>query len=95
MAAPPLAPPGRTAPAAARAPVLPWRWPGWRHLPREARDTLFLLLVIAWTVAPHAPHLPAWCSALAAVVLLWRGALAVRSAPAAGRWLLVLSLIHI
>ena len=25
-------------------------WPGWQRLPREARDTLFLLGVIAWTV---------------------------------------------
>lgn len=70
-----------------------WRWPGWRHLPREARDTLFLLLVIAWTVAPHAAHLPAWCSALAGAVLVWRGALAVRSAPLPGRGVLVAVLL--
>ena len=36
--------------------ILP-RWPGWRHLPRESRDTLFLLGVIAWTVLPHVSHL--------------------------------------
>ena len=34
-------------------------------LPREARDTLFLLLVIAWVMAPHAAHLPLWASAFA------------------------------
>ena len=34
------------------------RWPGWSRLPREARDTLFLLGVIAWTVLPHLSHLP-------------------------------------
>lgn len=28
-------------------------WPGWSHLPREARDTLFLLIVIGWTSLPH------------------------------------------
>ena len=33
-------------------------WPGWSHLPRDARDTLFLLFVIGWTVLPHASHLP-------------------------------------
>ena len=33
--------------------------------------------VIAWTVLPHVPHLPAWCIALTAPVLLWRGQLAV------------------
>ena len=38
--------------AALRRRCLP-HWPGWRHLPREARDTLFLLGVIAWTVLPH------------------------------------------
>jgi transglutaminase-like putative cysteine protease len=64
-------------------------WPGWQHLPREARDTLFLLGVIAWTVLPHAGHLPPWCIALAAAVLLWRGALALRSAALPGRWLMV------
>ena len=31
------------------------------RLPREGRDTLFLLGVIGWTVLPHVPHLPAWC----------------------------------
>ena len=63
-------------------------WPGWRHLPRESRDTLFLLGVIAWTVLPHTTHLPPWCSALTAIMLVWRGALAVRSAPLPGRWVL-------
>ena len=49
---------------------------GWRSLPRDARDTLFLLAVIGWTVLPHLPNLPAWCMAFAAAVLLWRGRLA-------------------
>ncbi len=65
-----------------------WTWPGWRHLPREARDTLFLLAVIAWTVLPHVSQLPVWCTALTATVLLWRAALAVRAAPLPGRWVL-------
>ncbi|WP_295641972.1 DUF3488 and transglutaminase-like domain-containing protein [uncultured Methylibium sp.] len=65
-----------------------WTWPGWRHLPREARDTLFLLAVIAWTVLPHVGQLPVWCTALTATVLLWRAALAVRAAPLPGRWVL-------
>jgi transglutaminase-like putative cysteine protease len=64
-------------------------WPGWQHLPREARDTLFLLGVIAWTMLPHAGHLPPWCIALAATVLLWRGTLALRSAALPGRWVMV------
>ena len=58
-------------------------------LPRDARDTLFLLAVIAWTVAPQAENLPLWCSIMTAVLLLWRGAIAVRSAPLPSRWWLV------
>ncbi|MGA0613052.1 transglutaminaseTgpA domain-containing protein [Caldimonas sp. KR1-144] len=66
-----------------------WRLATRGALPREARDTLFLLAVIAWTVAPHLPHVPWWAGALAVVVLLWRGALALRSAPLPPRWVLV------
>jgi transglutaminase-like putative cysteine protease len=64
-------------------------WPGWKRLPREARDTLFLLAVIAWTVLPHATHLPAWSLALTALVLVWRGRLALVNAALPGRWVLV------
>ncbi|MFT4195073.1 transglutaminaseTgpA domain-containing protein [Ottowia sp.] len=59
------------------------------HLPRETRDTLFLLAVIAWVMLPQVAHLPAWASALAAGVLLWRGWLAVGGRPLPGRWVLV------
>jgi transglutaminase-like putative cysteine protease len=52
-------------------------WPGWSHLPRDARDVLFLLALIAWTITPHLARLPWWCTALAAVVLLWRAQLAI------------------
>jgi transglutaminase-like putative cysteine protease len=62
---------------------------GWRSLPRESRDTLFLLGVIAWTVLPHAGHLPLWCSLLTAVVLLWRARLALTNGALPGRWWLV------
>lgn len=58
-------------------------------LPRDGRDTLFLLFVIAWVVAPHVVHLPWWCSVLVAVVLGWRAYLAVTSRPLPGRWWLV------
>ena len=69
------------------------RWPGWSRLPRDARDTLFLLGVIAWTVLPHASHLPPWALALTAAVLLWRGRLAVVNAALPGRWVLVAVLL--
>jgi len=58
------------------------------QLPREARDTLFLLAVIAWVLLPQINHLPLWCSALATLVLLWRGRLAWLAQPLPGRlWL--------
>jgi len=56
------------------------------RLPRDARDTLFQLVVIAWTLLPHTAHLPAWCNALAAAMLLWRGRLAVVGGPLPSRW---------
>ena len=56
------------------------------NLPREARDTLFLLAVVAWVVMPLTPQLPIWCIAAAACVLLWRGWLAVRNQPLPSRW---------
>ena len=62
-------------------------------LPREARDTLFLLLVIGWVVLPHVPHLPWWCTLFIAGVLAWRGLLAVRARPLPGRWWLLALLL--
>ena len=56
------------------------------HLPREARDTLFLLAVVACCIGPLAGHLPAWTIALAIALLAWRGWLAWRARPLPGRW---------
>ena len=58
----------------------------WAHLPREARDTLFQLGVIGWTLLPHAVHLPVWCVLLSAVILAWRGRLALTNGALPGRW---------
>ncbi len=58
-------------------------------LPRDARDTLFLLAVIAWVILPQVGNLPLWCSALAAGVLLWRGKLALDARPLPGKWWLL------
>jgi len=60
-----------------------------KNLPRDSRDTLFLLVVIAWVLMPQAPNLPLWCSALAAGVLVWRGYLALQNQPLPGRWWLL------
>ncbi|OYU43815.1 MAG: transglutaminase, partial [Burkholderiales bacterium PBB4] len=62
------------------------------HLPREARDTLFLLVVIGWLIMPQVDRLPLWCSAMAAAILVWRGAIALRNAPLPSRWWLMLLL---
>lgn len=59
------------------------------HLPREARDTLFLLAVIAWVLLPQYGSLPLWCSSMATVVLGWRAWLAWHSRPLPGRWWLL------
>ena len=61
-------------------------------LPRDSRDTLFLLVVIGWLVLPQVGNLPWWCSLLVAVVLAWRGTLAVQGKPLPGRWWLVVLL---
>ncbi|MFM9879120.1 MAG: transglutaminaseTgpA domain-containing protein [Burkholderiaceae bacterium] len=61
-------------------------WAGLASLPRDARDTLFLLVVIAWVLLPQVSRLPLWCSALAAGVLIWRGMLALRAKPLPSQW---------
>jgi protein-glutamine gamma-glutamyltransferase len=60
-----------------------------RHLPRDARDTLFLLLVIAWVIAPQFSRLPLWCTGLVLAVLGWRATLAWNARPLPSRWWLL------
>jgi len=54
------------------------------HLPRDTRDTLFLLAIIGWVVLMQVAHIPWWCSALTVGVLLWRGRLALHNQPLPG-----------
>jgi hypothetical protein len=68
-------------------------WPGWRHLPRDSRDTLFQLAVIGWTVLPHMAHLAPWCIALTGLMLAWRAQIALSSSPLPSRWLVAAVLI--
>jgi transglutaminase-like putative cysteine protease len=82
-----------TAPPPPQVPERRWSWPSWGHLPREARDTLFLLCLIGWTVLPHLFHLPPWCAALTATVLLARAWLALTGAALPGRWVLLAVLL--
>jgi transglutaminase-like putative cysteine protease len=64
----------------------------WHRLPRDARDTLFQLILIGWTILPHSAHLPVWCSLMVLVILLWRARLALRGAPLPPRWAVALVL---
>ncbi len=63
-----------------------------KSLPRDTRDTLFLLAVVAWVVAPLSNQLPWWCSALTAVLLLWRASIAWRGQTLPSRWWLLVLL---
>ena len=63
------------------------------NLPRDGRDTLFLLVVIAWVILPQVTNLPVWCSVLAVGVLAWRGYLAYCSKPLPSRWWLLALLV--
>ncbi len=56
-----------------------------RALPQQTRETLFVLLVVAWVLLPHMAQLPAWASALAALLLLWRAQLALAGAALPAR----------
>jgi len=56
------------------------------QLPRDTRDTLFMLAVIGWVLLPLQPQVPLWCSALTALVILWRGLLAWRGQPLPAAW---------
>ncbi|MES2413357.1 MAG: DUF3488 and transglutaminase-like domain-containing protein [Pseudomonadota bacterium] len=60
-----------------------------KNLPRDSRDTLFLLAVIAWVLLPQTPNLPIWCTALATGVLAWRGWLAFGARSLPGKWWLL------
>ena len=58
------------------------------QLPRDSRDTLFLLFVISWVLLPQVGHLPLWCSVMAASALLYRAYLAWHTQPLPSKWLL-------
>jgi protein-glutamine gamma-glutamyltransferase len=50
-------------------------------LPRDSRDTLLLLVVVGWTILPHAWHVPWWCTLLSGALLIWRASLALTARP--------------
>jgi protein-glutamine gamma-glutamyltransferase len=56
-------------------------------LPRDSRDALFLLGVIAWLIVPLIPHTPTW--GLAFVLIAWRASIAWRGTALPKRWVLL------
>lgn len=58
-----------------------------RNLPRDARDTLFLVLVIGCCVVPLAAQIPLWTSTATALLLLWRAILSWQGRPLPRRWI--------
>lgn len=60
-----------------------------KHLPRDVRDTLFLLLVMASVVLPQVGHLPGWCSFMTLSLMLWRADMALLARPLPSRWWLL------
>lgn len=75
-------------------PIRTPRWmAGTAHLSRDSRDTLWLLATLAWVMAPHASHLPWWCTLGACLALGWRARLAWRESPLPSRWWLLFLLV--
>lgn len=62
-------------------------------MPRAQRDTLFLVVLVAWLISPQLPFLPLWCSGASLAVLLWRAGLAWGARPLPGRWTMGLLLV--
>ncbi|WP_338413122.1 transglutaminaseTgpA domain-containing protein [uncultured Sphaerotilus sp.] len=62
-------------------------------LPRESRDTLFLLAALAWTLLPQCTQVPLWCAVLAYAALGWRAWLAWSGQALPSRHLLLLALV--
>ena len=63
------------------------------NLPRDSRDSLFMLLLIGWILMPQVSYLPLWCSLLSGMVLLWRAYLALAVRPLPSRWWLLALLV--
>ena len=60
----------------------------WRNLgaewPRDTRDTLFLMAVVAWVVLLQIAHIPWWCGLMTLALLAWRATLALQARPLPG-----------
>ncbi|MEX8505572.1 transglutaminaseTgpA domain-containing protein [Leptothrix ochracea] len=63
-----------------------------KNRPRESRDSLFLVGVLTWTMAPQFGAVPLWCSLFAVTALVWRGMLSWRGSGMPPRRVLMLAL---
>ena len=63
------------------------------QLPRETRDTLLVLAVVALVLLPQVAYLPLWTSALALGMLGWRLWMARKGQSLPGKWLLAALLV--
>ena len=57
-------------------------------MPRDKRDTLFVLAVMALVLAPQLAYLPVWTSACVAALLAWRAWIAWRGAALPPKWVI-------
>lgn len=64
-------------------------------LPRDTRDTLWLVAVVGFAVLPQLPRLPLWAVGVVLGLLAWRAALAVWERPLPPRGLLVALLLGV
>jgi transglutaminase-like putative cysteine protease len=57
--------------------------------PALQRNIPWLLLTLAWLIAPHLEHLPLWITLLCLGLGVWRWVAARRNAPLPNKWLLL------
>lgn len=57
--------------------------------PALQRNISWLLVVLAWTIAPHVPHLPVWATPLCVAMGIWRWVVARRGSSLPGKKLLL------
>jgi transglutaminase-like putative cysteine protease len=51
---------------------------------RERRDTMVLLLAVAFVALPHVEHLPLWTTGIVSLLWLWRAWITLRNLPLPG-----------
>lgn len=57
--------------------------------PALQRNIPWLLLTLAWLIAPHLEHLPLWITLLCLALGIWRWVAARRNTPLPNKWLLL------